>query len=42
MKEQIVNHNISIADRIHWWSQNGSFNLQLYLRFCDIKRNEGL
>ncbi len=40
MKKKFINHNISIADRIYWWNQNGSFNLQLYLRICDIKRNK--
>lgn len=30
--------SVLLADKINWWKKGGTFNLALYLRICDIKR----
>jgi len=32
-------HKIELSDQIGWWTRNnsGSFNLELYIRICEIK-----
>lgn len=37
MKES---NEITIVDKMHWWSKNGSFNLYHYLRVCEAKLNK--
>jgi len=38
MKNKLKLNNIPVADKINWWKKDGNFNLLLYLRICDVKR----
>lgn len=29
---------ITLTDQIHWWRQDGSFDGELYIRICELKK----
>jgi len=31
-------NGITLTDQIHWWRQDGSFNGELYIRICELKK----
>lgn len=35
-----VTPRTQLQDQIHFWKQHGSFNLELYLQFCKLKKAE--